>query len=147
MTMIKSAQTNTPRIFISSTWEDKALARRLEAELMAAGAEVWSDQSGIRLGESFPKQINAALEWCNVLLLIWSEAASKSHWVNLEWESAIHLQKRIIPCLLDNSPLPLILTRFVYMDFRNIDQGITQLLHALKISRQSMAPAATELVE
>lgn len=145
--MIKSAQTNTPRIFISSTWEDKALARRLEAELMAAGAEVWSDQSGIRLGESFPKQITAALEWCNVLLLIWSEAASKSHWVELEWVNAIARGKAIIPCLLGTVPLPAILAHLGYVDFRNVDHGIAELLHALKLARQSMAPAATELVE
>jgi hypothetical protein len=147
MNMTKRAQTSTPRIFISSAWEDKMLVRRLEADLTAAGAKVWIDQSGIRLGENFPQRIGEALEWCNVLLLLWSEAASKSHWVKLEWTNAIALEKTIIPCLLDNSPLPGILASKAYLDFRNIDQGVPQLLQALKISRPSVVPAATEPAE
>jgi len=139
--MAKSAQTNTPRIFISSAWEDKALARRLEADLAAAGAEVWVDQSGIRLGENFPQRISEALNWCNTLVLIWSKAASKSHWVKLEWTNAVYLKKMIIPCSLDNSQLPIIPGSKAYLDFHNIDHGIAELLHALKLSQQSMMPA------
>lgn len=144
--MTKRAQTNTARIFISHAWEDKALARRLKAELRAAGAEVW-DQNDIRVGENFPQQIGEALEWCNTLLLIWSEAARKSHWVELEWMNAVALNKRIIPCLLSTTQLPLILAHPAYVDFRNIDHGMAQLLHALKLARQSMAPAEPEPVE
>ncbi len=78
-------QTDIPKIFISHAWEDKPLVRRLESELKAAGAEVWVDHEGIRGGDNLPERISEALEWCDTLLLIWSKAASQSHWVVLEW--------------------------------------------------------------
>ncbi|MDZ7302112.1 MAG: toll/interleukin-1 receptor domain-containing protein [candidate division KSB1 bacterium] len=136
-----------PRIFISHAWEDSQLVRRLENELQAAGAEVWVDHSGIRGGDNLPKRINAALEWCDVFLLVWSKTASKSPWVNLEWTSAVALKKPIIPCLLDDSQLPFILVGMHYLDFRNLDRGIVQLLRALKLTKQSMVPAAAKPIE
>ncbi len=145
--MSKRTQTDTPRLFISHAWEDSHLVLRLQTELQAAGAEVWVDREGIRGGDNLPERISDALEWCDALLLIWSKAASKSPWVKLEWTNAIALNRIIISCLLDNSQLPSILASKAYLDFRNLDQGITQLLHALKISRQSIAPASTEPVE
>ncbi len=51
---------NKPRIFISHAWEDKPLVRRLEAELQAAGAEVWVDHVGIRGGDNLPERISEA---------------------------------------------------------------------------------------
>lgn len=142
--MNKRAQTDTPRIFISHAWEDQPLVHLLGSELKAAGAEVWVDHTRIRGGDNLPGRISEALKWCNVLLLIWSEAASKSHWVELEWTNAIVLEKQIIPCRLSTVPLPPILANKLYLNFRNIDQGIVELQHVLNLSRQSMTSVATE---
>lgn len=121
-----------PKIFISHAWEDKPLVQNLENNLRLAGVEVWVDHSGIQGGENLPILISNALEWCNVLLLVFSEAASKSRWVNLEWTSALFLDKRIIPCVLDSSSLPGILASKVYIDFRDFQNGLKKLLTALK---------------
>jgi hypothetical protein len=130
-----------PRIFISHAWEDKAVVRQLEAELTAAGAEVWVDHVGIRGGDNLPERISEALEWCNTLLLLWSEAASKSRWVKLEWTNALSLEKAIIPCQLGATKLPAILAHSVYIDFRNVDSGIDDLLHALELARKQPSTA------
>lgn len=145
--MSRRTQTNTPRILISHAWEDEALARRLEVELTAAGAKVWNDQIGIRGGDNLPGRINEALEWCNTLLLIWSEAARKSHWVELEWMNAVALNKRIIPCLLSKTQLPLILAHPAYVNFRNVDQGIAELLRALNLTQPAIAPVTAVYAE
>jgi hypothetical protein len=146
--MAKKTPTNKPRIFISHAWEDKPLVLRLEAELEAAGAEVWVDHVGIRGGDNLPERISDALEWCNTLLLLWSDSASKSRWVKLEWTNALTLEKAIIPCQLSTTKLPAILAHTVYLDFRNFDLGIEQLLHALNLARKSqMKPAPTQPVE
>ncbi len=55
-------QLGKPRILICHAWVDKPLVRRLEAELQAAGAEVWVDHSGIRGGDNLPERISEALE-------------------------------------------------------------------------------------
>jgi hypothetical protein len=145
--MAKQTQTDKPRIFISHAWEDKALVRRLEAELRAAGAEVWVDHIGIRGGDNLPKRISDALEWCNTLLLIWSDAACNSDWVELEWSNAIALKRAIIPCRLDTTPMPGILANKAYLDFRNAEQGVVQLLHALNLARQPIVPAVSDATE
>ncbi|MDZ7302679.1 MAG: TIR domain-containing protein [candidate division KSB1 bacterium] len=137
-----------PRIFISHTWEaeDNALTHRLEKVLRDTGAEVWVDHAGIRPGDSLPKQINDALGWCNILVLVWSKAAKDSHWVELEWFNALTLRKRIIPCLIDDIPLPPILAHLAYIDFSNEAQGLRQLLAALQLEpprREAQEPAAS----
>ena len=76
MNLGKTQPSNSPRIFISHAWEDKALVRRLEAALKAAGAEVWVDHVGVRGGDNLPERISEALDWCDTLLLVWSNAAA-----------------------------------------------------------------------
>jgi hypothetical protein len=41
-----------PKIFLSHSWDNKPLVQRLEAELKAAGAEVWVDHAGVRSGDN-----------------------------------------------------------------------------------------------
>jgi TIR domain/Protein of unknown function (DUF1566) len=145
--MAEKALVNRPRIFISHAWEDKPLVRRLETELKAAGVEVWVDHIGIRGGDNLPERISEALEWCNTLLLIWSDAGSQSRWVKLEWTNAISLEKAIIPCLLGTTKLPGILAHKAYIDFQNIDRGIGDLLHALNLVRQTVRPTPISQAE
>jgi hypothetical protein len=81
------------------------------------------------------------------LLLIWSNAARNSEWVEEEWTNAKSLKKAIIPCILDKAPLPGILASRAYLDFRNIDQGKAQLLHALNLAQQPIMPTASQVAE
>ena len=123
------------RIFISHAWEDKPLVRRLEKELQAVGVETWVDDSRTRGGDNLPKRISDALEWCNALLLVWSDAATKSPWVELEWTNAIALHKNIIPCKKDETQLPGILAHKLYIDFHDVKAGIEGLLNVFDIKK------------
>jgi hypothetical protein len=106
--------------------------RTLEDRLRAAGAEVWVDHQGIRGGDNLPAEISNALRWCNTLLLIWSSASVDSYWVELEWTNALSLKKRIIPCLIDQTELPPILSHKAYVKMSNVDEGFAELLRALQ---------------
>lgn len=110
------------------------LVRRLEDALKAAGAEVWVDHVGVRGGDNLPERISEALDWCNTLLLVWSKAAAGSRWVKLEWTNAIALDKLIIPCPIDKTPLPSILAHKAYIDFSDTDLGLRELLRALQLT-------------
>src|SRR5437016_6282364 len=108
-------QSTKPKVFISCSEEDKPLARHLENELMAAGAEeVWV--AHLPGGVNWPEAISNALNQSNVLLLIWSQTGSNSYWVKQEWTNAVSLKKDIIPCLRDNTPLPCLLANKVHID-------------------------------
>jgi hypothetical protein len=133
-----------PKIFISYSQQDKTLVQRLVNELRAAGAEVWIDLVGIRSGDNLPERISDALEWCDTLLLMWSEAARLSKWVKKEWTNAEALDRTIIPCLLEKIPLPGILTNRVFVDFRSVEHGLKELLRALDLAQQLEVSAPVE---
>jgi len=132
--------THKPQIFISHAWEDKPFVRRLEAALKtSADIEVWIDHSNIRAGDRISRRVSDALEWCNTLLLVWSNKASSSSWVELEWNAAVNLHKTVIPCLLDETKLPAIISGMAYISFINFDAGITYLFKTFNIDTQEGA--------
>ncbi len=125
---------NKPKVFISHSWEDNAISREIAKYLKRDGAEIWIDYARIKGGQSLPQRISEALEWCDTLILFWSQAAKNSYYVNLEWENALDLRKDIIPCLLDGVERPAILRRCLYVDFRDPEIGYPELARALNLS-------------
>ncbi len=123
-----------PKVFISHSWEDNAISRQIAEYLKRDGSEIGIDYARIKGGESLPRRISDALEWCDMLVLLWSASAKKSDWVNLEWENALALKKRIIPCILDGINVPGILSRCLYLDFRDPNVGYVELARTFKLS-------------
>src|ERR1051326_8324567 len=117
-----------PRVFISYSSDATPLVRQIEAEFREAGIEIWVDHRKLRAGDNLPVEISEALSWCNVLLLIWSKSSSQSNWVKLEWTNALALDKRIVPLLLDGTPLPSILSHKTYLSSNNPEQRKSELL-------------------
>ncbi len=136
----------SPKIFISYAWENQATAKRLQQALQAAGAEVFVDYTGTQGGESLPTRISQALDWCDTLILLWSPAAASSHWVELEWTSAVALNRCLIPCKLDETPLPKILWGKRYLEFKNFDHGLNELLAALRLKTPAKVISEPEMV-
>jgi len=125
----------SPKIFISYAWENQATAKQLQQALQAAGAEVFVDYERIRGGDILPIHISRGLDWCDTLILLWSEHAKVSHWVQLEWPNALVCEKNLIPCKLDEIQLPTILRSRLYIELKNFDHGLNELLAALRLKR------------
>ena len=104
-----------PKIFISHSWKDNDISKRLAEDLKQYGAEVWIDYARIRGGDIILDEMGKAIEWCDTLILLWSESAFKSNYVKAEWQSAFTNHKRIIPCILDNTKLPTILSGLAFV--------------------------------
>ena len=94
--MAQPPDSNLPKVFISHAWEDKPFVHRLETELKALGVEMWVDHSNVRAGDLITIRVDAALKWCDTLLLVWSKTAKKSDWVSHEWGAAFANHKKII---------------------------------------------------
>ena len=124
------------KVFISHSWEDNEISRKLAEYLKRDGADIWIDYTRIHGGDSLPRRISEALEWCDTLILLWSKAAKESYYVNLEWENALDMRKVIIPCPLDETNRPAILRRCLFIDFKNFDSGYRQLAYALDLAIQ-----------
>jgi hypothetical protein len=133
-----------PKIFISHSWEDNELSRKLADYLRRDGAEVWIDYARIAGGDSLPKVISNAIDWCDTLVLVWSKAALDSYWVEEEWTCAHSLRKRIVPCLIDRAKLPAILLSKLHIEISDFDNGYSDLARALKLIVKRKKAIATK---
>jgi hypothetical protein len=96
-----------PTVFLSYSRADLPLIEQLEAQLTSdAEIAIWRDQDKIYGGQKWPKVLGEAIADQDVFLLAWSEHAAASHFVEVEWTTAIALKKTIVPCRLDGTPLP-----------------------------------------
>lgn len=99
------------RCFLSHNKADKHVARKIGAHLTLVGMDVWFDEWEIQAGDSIPGKLNEGLGGFDAFILVWSEHADRSNWVRGELNAAIMRSiqdnsAKIVPCLLDATPLP-----------------------------------------
>lgn len=92
--------------FVSYAHADATDAKSLEWMLSRSRARVWIDHSGLSPGARFPDEILAAIARSDWFFLVWSIHSAASPWVRREWMHAVTCSRRIVPILLDNTPLP-----------------------------------------
>ena len=73
--------------------------------LEAAGIRCWIAPDHIEGGQSYAKQIPNAIRNAKVFVVLISGIAMESQWVSKELDSAINEGKRIMPFVLDDTPL------------------------------------------
>lgn len=93
------------KVFLSYSRDDTAQVRPIAACLERVGHQVWWDEH-ISGGEQFAEAIEKALQDADVIVAIWSEAASRSPWVRDE-AAAGRDSGRLVPVTLDGSLPPL----------------------------------------
>ena len=108
-------------VFLSHNTKDKCYVRSLAAAMAVTGTNVWFDEWTIRPGDSVPGSIDRGLAQFTLFALFWSEAASKSEWVHTEMDAAIarwvkDRSLRLVPVMLDRTPLPPLLASLAYID-------------------------------
>ena len=127
----------TSSAFLSYAKVDTSTAEQLQRWLNKREVNVWRDQDSILAGERWPRKIGEGIVRNNVFLMLWSLSASTSNYVDFEWNTAIALQKTIIPILLDNTPLPPALAAFQAVTFPLSPNSRLYILH------QSSQPSST----
>jgi hypothetical protein len=95
-----------PSIVLSYARADTARVNALEQILREQGCDIWRDQERLYGGQQWPKAIGEAIALHDFFLLAWSRTATSSHFVEFAWTTAVALRKPLIPCLLDDQPLP-----------------------------------------
>jgi hypothetical protein len=129
------------RVFISHSSIDKEFARDLAIRLEEHGISVWLDEWEIAVGESISQSIQDGLAGCEFIVVVISEASSRSGWVGKEWQSRIGNEAslrrvEILPVLLQNCEIPQLLADKAYADFTtDFDSGMAALIDG--INRQS----------
>jgi len=109
-------------IFISHNNRDKDIAREIGVFLVAEGVDVWFDEWEIAAGDSITEAINSGLSGATHFAIVWSANASKANWVRRELAAALNRSvttgaPRIIPIVLDDTPLPELLRDIRYLRY------------------------------
>lgn len=81
-------------LFISYSSEDNILAHRLHADLQAKGVRCWFAPEDMKIGDKMRARINEAIHLQDKLLLLLSERAIASTWVEDEVEAAFEKEQR-----------------------------------------------------
>ncbi|HEY7019572.1 MAG TPA: tetratricopeptide repeat protein [Ktedonobacterales bacterium] len=160
-------QTGAPRIFISHSSGDNTFGDELVSLLRAAGCDVWYDsqgrpdahtgewQDGLYAGDSWQNQIVKELTERNVFVVILTQKAVASKWVQDELQLAwsdrnsadVTKGKVIVPVLRETCDIPKLLTLIQYVDYRpeaDQEKARTQLLDAVR--RKTTIPMPTSTV-
>ena len=138
--------------FISYSSKDEALARRLHADLQDQGVRCWFAPEDMKIGDKFRVRIDEAIHLQDKLLLLLSEHALASPWVEDEVEAALEKERcqqreMLFPVLLDESVMQtsatwaakLRRTRHIgdftrWTDPQAYQQALERLLRDLKIA-------------
>lgn len=136
------------RIFVSHSSSDKDFVHRLAGDLTERGHRVWLDEWEIKVGECIPTRIAEGLKESDFVVLVMSQRACASAWVDREWKSKYWeevntRQLRILPILLETCDIPHLLKAKRYAEFRSdYEVGLLDLLAAVEHSVPVVAPAA-----
>src|SRR5436189_3758072 len=88
------------RVFISYAWKDAAeLAQRLQDYIARSALEPWLDTSRIGGGAVWTKEIEDAIDGCDVALALLSPGSYQSDICRAEQLRALRKGKRVIPIL------------------------------------------------
>jgi hypothetical protein len=140
-----------PSVFVSYATADRAIAEQLSALLAAQEMDgqkisVWRDQEKLYGGQKWPKALGEAIAGQDYVLLLWSQRAAQSHFVEFEWNTAIALKKTIIPCQLDAAPLPPSLTADQGIVVEEPEMALPKIVAALQGQPAPRDPARTSAV-
>ncbi len=103
-----------PRIFISGSYKQIDLLRRLADVTQSAGFVPWFAEREINIGDSIIEAISQAIGDCDCMLVVISAESTRSSWVEQETQRAFASEKVILPLRIGNAPVPAFLsTRFV----------------------------------
>lgn len=122
-----------PFVFLSYCRRNAVKMRRLRADLIAAGFNVWTDESLQPGTPSWLYAIDSAIRSAMCVLVLLTPDARKSEWVDKELATAKIHRKEIIPLLAqgnEQTALPLLLSSTQYLDIRS-EKDYKKALHKL----------------
>lgn len=132
-----SALEPTHTVFISHSHSDNAVADEIYNYLSINGLNCWIDLHNIPAGIPYAQAIMEGLKSSDSLVVLYSKNVIESHDMLDEIQEAHTTQKRIIPFLLDDTPM---IGQFRYYLARRqwikaypgYDEHLKELLYALK---------------
>jgi hypothetical protein len=93
-------------VFISYSHVDRDIVLAAIAIQRELDFAAWTDFRNIPAGSNWSERIDQAISNADLLVLCWTASSASSRFVRREWEAALQHGTRVIPVLLDETPLP-----------------------------------------
>lgn len=136
------ASTPTGAVFLSYASQDAEAAQRICAALRSAGVEVWFDQTELRGGDAWDRQIRERIHDCRLFLALISahtEARDEGYFRH-EWRLAVERSHH----MADKKPF---LVPVVIDDTRERGASVPDKLHEVQWTRLPGGETPPEFVE
>ena len=136
------------RVFISYSSQDSAFVQRLTQDLERADIGIWIDRRQLAVGDSIVEGVARGLAESSDLVVVLSQASRESRWVQTELNAGLMQALsgkdiRVLPVLIADVPPPVLVSHLAFADFRrDYQQGLRELLDALRASRAAASPDA-----
>jgi hypothetical protein len=104
-------------VFVSYSRSDAGFVDRLAQELDLIGVEARFDRVLLSPGDKWADVLSGALERAEIVIFVMSNASFVSEGVQTEISNAMKHAKRIMPLLIEDSPIPSYLSDYHYVDF------------------------------
>jgi TIR domain-containing protein len=136
-------------VFLAHSSADKPFVRRLAADLLARGVEVWFDEAELLVGDSLIERIQHGIKNTEYFGVVLSRSAVESAWVKREVEAALATEIaadriKVLPILFEDCEIPQFLTAKLYADFRTTE-GYARALASLLRRLQPASPDSGSL--
>lgn len=105
-------------VFISYSHKDQEYAVQLAQTLEMEGYHAWIDNRGIDYGAHWPQAIQEALDTCTAFIVVMTQNAYESPWVQNELSRAHRKEKPLFPFLLEGDEPWLMVESTQYVDVR-----------------------------
>ncbi len=95
------------QIFVSHTQDDAACAESIRQGLEARGYSTWREPTSLSIESIlYPRTIENVILGSAAMILVWSNSAASSEWVERHILFAQRLKKLIVPAVIDGTALP-----------------------------------------
>lgn len=135
-------------VFISYSSKDEQFASRLASDLRVAGHTPWLGEWEIKVGQSIIEKISKGIDGAHCVIVILTEHAIASKWVEREWQPKYWDEVRsgrtqVLPVLYRDCEIPPFLKTKKYADCRgDYNAGLKDILLALNsLDEESPEPS------
>ncbi|MBX2864674.1 MAG: TIR domain-containing protein [Leptolyngbyaceae cyanobacterium MAG.088] len=102
---IQNANNLRTQTFLAHADVDRVKTERVRHSLLREGITVWTSRADIKTGSTFQQELNRGIEQADNLIYLISPDAIKSTYCQQEVNYALSLNKRVIPLLIESTPL------------------------------------------
>ena len=115
-----STTTTKTHVFVSYCRDDARIVSIMVDVIKVGRPTIFRDVDSIGPGDKWRPTITDAIATCDVFVLFWCRHARASTAVRSEWRQALRAGKRIVPILVDRTPLPTPLAEYQWIDVREL---------------------------